>query len=123
MFQPPLAANNRPLASLARTGLEKLFHSWLGASGRRYVCSVHPIDESPAIDCRRAVVAAVRRDRTGAASLVFVFQPAEGGNIEMWTQRARASGAEEWHIHLLAETPQARASVVSDLLGQRRLDA
>lgn len=125
MTRPPLAAANRPLASLAQTGLENLFHSWIGASGRRYVCSVYPLDEPPAFDCRRAVVAAVRKGQNGAA-ILFAFQPGldeERDEFRLWTERARACGAEEWHVHLLAETPEARAFIVRDLSPARRLAA
>jgi hypothetical protein len=123
--QPLAAATNSPLASLTRTGLEKLFHSWLGASGRRYICSVYSVGEPPAFDCGRAVIAAVRRDASGAA-LLFTFQPGpneERDDFRLWTQRARASGASEWHVHLLAETPEERAFVLRDLAPERRLAA
>lgn len=116
---------DRPLASLMRTGLDKLFHSWLGASGRRYICSVYALGEAPAFDCRRAVIAAVRRDVSGAA-LLFAFEPSDGeaaDDLRFWTQRARASGANEWHVHLLAETPQDRACVLEDLSPARRRPA
>ena len=119
------AVNNRPLASLTRTGLEKLFHCWIGASGRRYICSIYafsgdPLAEPPAFDCRRAVVAAVRRDQAGPVVL-FVFQPRDADDFRRRTQRARARGASEWHVHLLAETPEARAFAVIDLSPSRRL--
>jgi hypothetical protein len=116
------AIDNRPLASLARTGLEKMFHSWIGASGRRYVCSVYSLSEPPAFDYRRAIVAAIRRTRTGAA-IAFVFEPHESDDFNLWARRARAAGAEEWHVHLLADTPDARAFVVRDLCPARRVVA
>ncbi|MDI9847854.1 hypothetical protein QM467_07285 [Rhodoblastus sp. 17X3] len=123
--QPLLAATNSPLASLTRTGLEKLFHSWLGASGRRYICSVYALGEPPAFDCRRAVIAAVRRSASGAVVL-FTFQPGpneERDDFRLWTQRAHACGASEWHVHLLAETPEERAFVLRDLSPEQRLAA
>ena len=125
-FSFPLAADrrdNRPLASLSRTGLEKLFHSWLGASGRRYIFSVYAVGAPPVFDRSRAVVAAVRRD--GAQSrIAFVFAPNPGDDdFAFWTARARAGGACEWHVHLLAETPEARAAILSDLAPARRLAA
>ena len=125
-FSFPLAADrrdNRPLASLSRTGLEKLFHSWLGASGRRYICSVYAVDAQPVFDRSRAVVAAVRRH--GAQSrIAFIFAPnPDDDDFALWTARARACGASEWHVHLLAETPEARAAILSDLAPARRLAA
>jgi hypothetical protein len=116
---------NHPLASLRRTGLDRLFHSWLGASGRRYICSVYAVGEAPAFDCRRAVIAAVRRDAAGAA-LLFAFEPSDqeaADDLRFWTERARASGANEWHVHLLAETPRDRARILDDLSPARRRTA
>jgi hypothetical protein len=115
--------DNRPLASLSRTGLEKLFHSWLGASGRRYVCSVYSVGAPPVFDGSRAVVAAVRRGAL-QAEIAFVFTAGpDDEDFAFWTARARAQGACEWHVHLLAETPEARAAVLRDLTPARRLAA
>jgi hypothetical protein len=126
MTRPPVAAAaNRPLASLMSTGLEKLFHSWLGASGRRYICSVYVLGEPPVFDCRRALVAAVRRDACGVAML-FLFEPGPdeaADDLRFWTQKARVAGANEWHVHLLAETAEDRALVLRDLSPARRLAA
>ncbi len=125
-FSFPLAANrrdNRPLASLSRTGLEKLFHNWLGASGRRYICSVYAVGAPPVFDRSRAVVAAVRRDAAESRiAFVFAANP-DDDDFAFWTARARACGACEWHVHLLAETPEARASVLRDMEPARRLAA
>jgi len=131
MTRPPLArpplvmAANRPLASLLRTGLEKLFHSWLGASGRRYICSVYSLGEPPAFDCRRALVTAVRRDACGV-TMLFLFEPGPdeaADDLRFWTQKARVAGANEWHVHLLAETAEDRALALRDLSPARRLAA
>ena len=125
-FAFPFAADrrdNRPLACLSRTGLEKLFHSWLGVSGRRYICSVYAVGASPVFDRSRAVVAAVRRDGADGR-IAFVFAPnAQDDDFAFWTARARACGACEWHVHLLGETPEARAAILSDLAPARRLAA
>ena len=111
------AGNPRPLAALDRTGLEDLFRVWPGASGRRYICSVYRISEPPVFDCRRAIVAAVRRGAAGA-SLLFVFAPGaddEADELRARAQRARQRGANEWHVHLLAETQEARHFAARDL--------
>lgn len=104
-----------PLAALDKTGLEKLFHAWAGASGRRYICSVYPVGEPPAFDCSRAVVAAVRRTAEKAET-VFVFAPeSDSGDLQFWARKAHLAGAGEWHVHLLADTPAAREAAVRDL--------
>ena len=112
-----LAGTPRVLAALSRTGLEDLFRVWAGASGRRYICSVYPLSEPPAFDCGRAIVAAVRKSAAGAA-IVFVFQPCaadEADELRRWAQKARQRGANEWHVHLLAESPAARHFAARDL--------
>ena len=112
-----LTGTPRVLAALDRTGLEDLFRVWAGASGRRYICSVYPLGEPPAFDCGRAIVAAVRKSAAGAA-IVFVFQPDaadEADELTCWAQKARLRGANEWHVHLLAESPAARKFAARDL--------
>jgi hypothetical protein len=111
------ATTPRPLAALDRTGLEDLFRVWAGASGRGYICSVYPLGEPPAFDCGRAIVAAVRKSAAGAA-IVFVFQPSAGDEAEElrgWAQKARQRGTNEWHVHLLADSPAARQFAARDL--------
>ncbi len=111
-------AAHRPLAALDRTGLEDLFRVWFGASGRRYICSVYPVGAPPAFDCGRAVVAAVRKHAKAlepSAEIAFVFQPAADDDLGVWERKARQCGANEWHVHLLAETAAARDFAASDL--------
>jgi hypothetical protein len=108
-------ASHRPLAALRATALENLFQSWRGLSGRRYICSIYPVTDEVEIDRDRAVVAAVRQTSAGA-EIAFVFQPAAGGeDFALWAQRARRCGATAFHVHLLADTPEARAAVADDL--------
>ncbi len=117
----PFCARHLPLASLERTGLENLFQSWLGASGRRYVCSVHSVDAAPEFDCARAIVLGVRKS-AGQAEIAFVFQPgveADGIGFRRWAQKAGACGVGEWHVHLLAESPEARDFALRDLSPRR----
>ena len=55
--------------------------------------------------------------------MLFLFQPGPdeaADDLRFWTQKARASGANEWHVHLLAETPEDRALVLRDLSPARR---
>jgi hypothetical protein len=75
------------------------------------------LGEPPAFDCGRAIVAAVRKSAAGAA-IVFVFQPGaadEADELRRWAQKARQRGANEWHVHLLAESPAARQFAARDL--------
>jgi hypothetical protein len=97
--------------------MENWLRSWRGASGRRYVCSVYAIGEPPGFDFERAIVAAVRRGEDGGA-ILFVFEPgpqAARDRFRQWTEKARQQGADEWHVHLLAESPEAREFALRDL--------
>jgi hypothetical protein len=111
------AGSPRPLAALDRTGLEDLFRVWPGASGRRYICSVYPIGEPPVFDCRRAIVAAVRKSAAGAAILSVFVPGAEDAadDLRARAEKARQRGAHEWHVHLLANTEEARDFAARDL--------
>jgi hypothetical protein len=111
------AARCLPLACLDRTGMENWLRSWRGASGRRYICSVHALGEPPLFDFERAIVAAVRKGEDGG-SILFVFEPgleAESDRLRRWTEEARRQGADEWHVHLLAGSPEERAFALRDL--------
>jgi hypothetical protein len=111
------AARCLPLACLDRTGMENWLRSWRGASGRRYICSVHALGEAPLFDVERAIVAAVRKGEDGG-SILFVFEPgpeAESDRLRRWTEEARRRGADEWHVHLLAGSPEERAFTLRDL--------
>ena len=111
------AAAHRPLAALESTGLEDLFRFWRGVSGRRYVCTVYPVDAPPAFDGARAVVLAVRKSGDGA-EIAFVFRPGPHSGDEdflVWARKARQCGASEWHVHLLANTSAARDFAAHDL--------
>ena len=89
---PLFAVSSHKLVALDDTGLESFFHSWRGASGRRYICSVYDIDEAPQFDLARAVVAAVRRNAAGT-EITFTFQPAaDGSDWRYWAEKARFEG-------------------------------
>jgi hypothetical protein len=120
-FSVDVLARHLPLACLERTGLEGLFQSWRGASGRRYVCSVHAIETPPEFDCARAIVVGVRKAVSGA-EIAFVFQPdaeAESDGLRRWAEIAGACGVGEWHVHLLADTREDREFALADLSPRR----
>jgi hypothetical protein len=122
LLASPFAARCLPLACLDRTGMENWLRSWRGASGRRYICSVYAIGEPPAFDVERAIVAAVRKGEQGD-EIVFLFQPGPDGEsdgLQRWTQVARSLGAEQWHVHLLAGSPEEREFALRDLAPRDR---
>ena len=116
-------AQGRALAALSG-GLKQRFHSWSGRSGQRYVCSVIDRNDVCAMEELRhysgAVVLAVRRDDAGGKSIVAVGEAGHFPEL-FWCGAAMArlldSGIAEFHVHLMAETPEARQAVLQDILG------
>ncbi|RYC29131.1 hypothetical protein D3273_25590 [Lichenibacterium minor] len=117
----PLAA---PLAGLAGTDLSRRFRHWRGRSGRRHLFSVFPVGEPlPGEDAPRfadAVVMAVGRDAAGAPRILALDETGALPDLFYDSAPFRAAlarGAEEIHVHLLADGPTARAAVLRDLDG------
>jgi hypothetical protein len=116
-------AADAPLDCLSGGALAARFHAWHGASGHRYVCSVYGVDRTdPAAglpDLDDAVVIAVALDPRDARSCVGIFEfcMKDGGRdrASHAVERALAAGAREWHVHLLATSPEARRAVIRDL--------
>lgn len=92
--------------------------AWRGRSGRRYVVAAHPLARADAGDCDGAVLLAVVRNAEGVARIVAT---ATGDGLpdearrRAWLARAARRGAQELHVHRLAETPVERRAVRSDL--------
>lgn len=89
---------------------------WTGASGRRYVHSVFDPMGCPELPAANYVL--VRRDRDGRPRVMRVgvvdhFSPSL--NRAELRHRAARIGANEIHLHLLAEDLTARAAVRIDL--------
>lgn len=87
--------------------------AWRGKSGKRYVVGVHPLTAATLEDLGEAVVLAVRRPDVGAA---FLIEVADASGVDAaWIVAARERGANELHVHRLAEDDDARAAIVADL--------
>lgn len=93
------------------------FCAWRGLSGRRYMASIYRFEDCP--DYENVVALAVRRDpdgrRTALAGIdlgAFPIVALNGASM----RAAREQGANEIHLHLLAETPEARAAAIEDLV-------
>ncbi len=104
--------------STAQTSIASRFHCWLGASGRRYIVSVFPVEggtsECGLPDFDGCIVIPVRR--RGAARLpLFVRQVEHHGDVRSLRAAGLAGGAEEWHVHLLVEDGAMRKAAVDDL--------
>ncbi len=92
------------------------FHFWTGASGKRYVHTVYELLDCPALPSANYIL--VRREagaRRKVLSIGRVSNPAASLNLAEIRQRAAELGAEEVHVHLLAETPKLSKLVEFDL--------
>ena len=112
-----------PLEALYGSQLGRKFQAWSGKSGRRYVCSVFSAGDAAAMEAARsydsAVILAIRCDVSGVKTLVGMGETGHFPDL-FWYGSAMAAllaqGVEEFHVHLMAETPAARQSVLQDLL-------
>lgn len=126
--QPPRrrfapAKANAPLDCLAGGALASRFHAWHGGSGRRYVCSVYPVQShilsTGLPDFDGAVAIGVMIDEHGRRARASVFELCRdnarlAGRCKGF-DAALEAGVEEWHVHLLAASPAARRAMILDL--------
>jgi hypothetical protein len=81
------------------------FHFWTGASGKRYVHTVYNLIECPVLPA--ANVALVRRDAKGRRTVLAITHVANDApslNLAEVRRRGAELGANEVHVHLLADT-------------------
>jgi hypothetical protein len=114
-------SSNAALKSLAGSPLAGRFRAWHGASGRRYVFSVFPLDRAAPDgglpEFAHAVVIAVARTVDGRR-LVSIRRCESGAECyarESLVLEALAAGACEWHVHLLASEAAQRRVVLADI--------
>ncbi|MEC9368037.1 MAG: hypothetical protein VX871_05030 [Pseudomonadota bacterium] len=107
---------NEP-ALLSRDGLvSETYHYWLGASGERYLHTVYALRDCPVLPKANFIL--VRREATGVRRPLAIGQTVTGAaslNLAHLRREGARSGANEVHIHLLAETGSERDWVESDL--------
>ena len=104
----------------ARISLEaavgEKFHYWFGLSGDNYLHTVYAPGACPAIE--NASYIAVYRDPYGTRHVLdigLLETKQQSGRAGRKTVNNRFSGANEIHLHLMAQTPCATAQVVTDL--------
>lgn len=115
--------SNAPLGCLTGGALASRFHAWHGKSGRRYICSVYPVDPHspsaglPELDGAVVIGAAIDVRRERSRLVVFETCWSEGGlsRGSEGLEAALAAGAREWHVHLLATSAASRHAVILDL--------
>ena len=115
-------ALNQPLVGLVGSDLSRRFLHWRGASGRRYLFSIFPVHRARSIDeasrFHDAVVLAVVRDAVGERRILVADETGPLPDLFYTSARLRdavAAGANEIHVHLLAEGAAGRAALLRDI--------
>ncbi|MGO9673093.1 MAG: hypothetical protein ACLPSF_02810 [Methylocella sp.] len=116
-------SRDAPLDCLAGAAFARHFHSWRGASGKRYICSVFPIRDDAELgglpEFDQAIALAVSCDGQGRRQKIAVLDLSwrDGrfaGDLRS-AGEAISAGASEWHIHLLAGEGDARRAAIADI--------
>lgn len=100
----------------ASAGYSTRFHFWTGASGKRYVHTVYELLECPVLPAVNYVL--IRREpgrRRKVLSIGRVSHSAPSLNLAEIRRRGAELGADEVHVHLLAETEKLSKLVEFDL--------
>ena len=117
-YLPPA---NEPALVCREAVIEQPYHYWLGVSGERYLHSVYSLRDCPALP--KATYIMVRRDNSGTRRPLGIGQTIEDAdslNLAHLRHLGAQLGANEVHLHLLAETAEGRAAVEADL-GARQM--
>lgn len=91
-------------------------HIWRGASGRRYVHGVFKLVDCPELDAAAYVL--VRRTADGHREALRIDRTrsdAPSLNLAIIRKYAAQLGANEVHVHSLAQSETARATLMFDL--------
>lgn len=92
------------------------FHFWTGASGQRYVHTIHSLLLCPEVPASNYIL--LRRNADGSQGVLAigrVSNDAPSLNLAEIRQRGAELGANEVHVHLLATSPRHSKHVAQDL--------
>lgn len=116
-WKETIARDNAPAVVCAEPNMGQSFHYWRGMSGTRYLHSVYTLFDCPELP--RANYILVRRNENGERTVLSVGQTTDHAaslNLAYLRHVGARLGANEIHIHLLADGPDARDAVEVDLL-------
>ncbi len=94
------------------------FQFWTGVSGARYVHSVYHLFECPPVEAANYVL--VKRHESGHRTVMAIgraVNTAPSLNLAEIRQRASQLGANEVHVHLLAQGQDDSVRIEADLRG------
>ncbi|MGI8725766.1 MAG: hypothetical protein ACR2J1_10565 [Methyloceanibacter sp.] len=112
----PWGPADEPALVCAEAGFAQAFHYWRGASGHRYLHSVYSLIGCPALPQANYIL--VRRHEDGTRTPIAFGETKDDAislNLAHLRHKGAKLGANEVHIHLLAETAVDRARVENDL--------
>jgi hypothetical protein len=112
----PWGPADEPALVCAEAAFSQAFHYWRGASGRRYLHSVYTLVGCPALPQANYIL--VRRYEDGTREAIAFGQTIDDAitlNLAHLRHEGAKCGANEVHVHLLADTAHERALVESDL--------
>ena len=96
--------------------LMQRFQFWTGASGQRYVHTIYTLLDCPGLSTGNILL--VRRDEDGQRSVLDVCALGLNSpslNLAEIRQRGATLGANEVHVHLLADTEREAKRIAFDL--------
>src|SRR5262245_56081249 len=109
-------AQEEQVERMVRANEHTRFHFWAGASGKRYVHSVYELLECPPMPAANYVL--VRRRANGRAEALSIGRVGHGApslNLAEIRQRGAELGADEVHVHLLADNAKLGKLIEFDL--------
>jgi hypothetical protein len=112
----PWGPADEPALVCAEPLFGQAFHYWRGASGRRYLHTVYTLIGCPALPQANFIL--VRRHDDGSRTPLLFGQTKDDAitlNLAHLRHEGAKLGANEVHIHLLAEGPSQRNDVEADL--------
>ncbi|MBQ0818347.1 MAG: hypothetical protein QNK17_09795 [Hyphomicrobiaceae bacterium] len=112
----PWGPADEPALVCAETEFAQAFHYWRGASSQRYLHSVYSLLGCPALPQANYIL--VRRHEDGTReALAFGQTKADAVSLNLAHLRHEGAkcGANEVHVHLLADTAGDRTLVEADL--------
>ncbi|MGD9671752.1 MAG: hypothetical protein AB7U75_22350 [Hyphomicrobiaceae bacterium] len=98
------------------TELMQRFQFWTGASGQRYVHTIYTLLDCPALSSGNIIL--VNRDETGQRTILDIgVLPANSPTLNLADIRHRGAnlGANEVHVHLLADSEREAKRIAFDL--------
>jgi len=115
-----LTLANEPALVCREAQVEQSFHYWRGESGQRYLHTVFPLIDCPLMAAVNYIL--VYCDADGVRRPLDVGRTtgaSESLNLARLRRRAALMGANEVHLHFMAETAAERQRVEADVAARQ----